>query len=85
MTAECPHFPNYRVSHFWGALQSVTSFCHLYFIAANPAVAPRSPPSYFCDPWSIVGLPPVWYKSAPYRSRSVIDPRGVAEHDASYR
>ena len=30
-----------------------------------------------CYPWAILGLPPVWYKSAPYRSRSVIDPRGV--------
>ena len=30
-----------------------------------------------CYPWSMLGLPPVWYKSAPYRSRSVIDPRGV--------
>jgi nitrile hydratase len=30
-----------------------------------------------CYPWSILGLPPVWYKSAPYRSRTVIDPRGV--------
>jgi nitrile hydratase len=30
-----------------------------------------------CYPWPILGLPPVWYKSAPYRSRSVIDPRGV--------
>jgi nitrile hydratase len=30
-----------------------------------------------CYPWSVLGLPPAWYKSAPYRSRSVIDPRGV--------
>ena len=30
-----------------------------------------------CYPWPILGLPPVWYKSAPYRSRAVIDPRGV--------
>jgi nitrile hydratase len=30
-----------------------------------------------CYPWSMLGLPPVWYKSAAYRSRSVIDPRGV--------
>jgi nitrile hydratase len=30
-----------------------------------------------CYPWDVLGLPPVWYKSAPYRSRSVIDPRGV--------
>ncbi|HHC4812071.1 nitrile hydratase subunit alpha [Klebsiella michiganensis] len=30
-----------------------------------------------CYPWPVLGLPPVWYKSAPYRSRIVIDPRGV--------
>ncbi|MBN9669736.1 nitrile hydratase subunit alpha [Roseibium aggregatum] len=30
-----------------------------------------------CYPWSVLGLPPVWYKSAPYRSRAVRDPRGV--------
>jgi nitrile hydratase len=32
-----------------------------------------------CYPWPVLGLPPVWYKSAPYRSRAVIDPRGVLE------
>ncbi|MEM7300619.1 MAG: nitrile hydratase subunit alpha [Pseudomonadota bacterium] len=30
-----------------------------------------------CYPWPVLGLPPVWYKSPAYRSRSVIDPRGV--------
>jgi nitrile hydratase len=30
-----------------------------------------------CYPWSVLGLPPMWYKSAAYRSRTVIDPRGV--------
>ncbi len=30
-----------------------------------------------CYPWTILGLPPTWYKSAPYRSRAVMDPRGV--------
>lgn len=30
-----------------------------------------------CYPWDVLGLPPVWYKSAPYRSRTVKDPRGV--------
>ena len=30
-----------------------------------------------CYPASVLGLPPVWYKSAPYRSRAVIDPKGV--------
>jgi nitrile hydratase len=33
-----------------------------------------------CYPWPLLGLPPVWYKSAPYRSRAVVDPRGVL-HD----
>jgi len=30
-----------------------------------------------CYPWSVLGLPPVWYKSAPYRSRTVKEPRAV--------
>ncbi len=30
-----------------------------------------------CYPWPVLGLPPVWYKSAPYRSQAVADPRGV--------
>jgi nitrile hydratase len=30
-----------------------------------------------CYPWEVLGLPPVWYKSSPYRSRAVVDPRGV--------
>ncbi|GAA6201384.1 nitrile hydratase subunit alpha [Aquicoccus sp. SU-CL01552] len=37
-----------------------------------------------CYPWPTLGLPPVWYKSAPYRSRVVVDPRSVlAEFDVS--
>jgi len=32
-----------------------------------------------CYPWAVLGLPPVWYKSAPYRARAVIDARGVLE------
>jgi nitrile hydratase len=30
-----------------------------------------------CFPWAVIGLPPVWYKSAPYRARAASDPRGV--------
>ena len=30
-----------------------------------------------CYPWTVLGLPPVWYKSAPYRSRAVSEPRAV--------
>ena len=32
-----------------------------------------------CFPWAVLGLPPVWYKSAPYRSRAARDPRGVLQ------
>src|ERR1044072_6628718 len=32
-----------------------------------------------CDPWPVLGLPPVWYKAAPYRAKAVIDPRGVLQ------
>ena len=32
-----------------------------------------------CYPWPTLGLPPIWFKSAPYRARTVIDPRGVLE------
>lgn len=32
-----------------------------------------------CYPWSVLGLPPVWYKSAPYRAKVVRDPRGVLD------
>jgi nitrile hydratase len=32
-----------------------------------------------CYPWAVLGLPPVWYKSAPYRSRMVSEPRAVLE------
>jgi nitrile hydratase len=36
-----------------------------------------------CYPWPVLGLPPVWYKSAPYRSRAVIEPRGCWPSSAS--
>lgn len=32
-----------------------------------------------CYPWAVLGLPPVWYKAAPYRAKAVINPRGVLE------
>jgi nitrile hydratase len=36
-----------------------------------------------CYPWPVLGLPPVWYKSAPYRSRTVLEPRAVLADSAS--
>ena len=37
-----------------------------------------------CYPWSVLGLPPVWYKSAPYRARLVQDPREVLAEFGTY-
>jgi nitrile hydratase len=37
-----------------------------------------------CYPWPVLGLPPTWYKSPPYRSRAVADPRGVLEEFGVY-
>ena len=53
--------------------------------SANISVADNTPEQHnmvvctlcSCYPWSLLGLPPVWYKSAPYRSRVVNDPRSV--------
>ena len=42
-------------------------------------VAVENTPQVHCYPWSVLGLPPTWYKSAPYRARAVSDPRGVLE------
>ena len=54
--------------------------------SANNLVALENTPSVHnmvvctlcsCYPWAVLGLPPLWYKSAPYRSRTIADPRGV--------
>ena len=54
--------------------------------SGNHLVALENTPSVYnmvvctlcsCYPWAVLGLPPLWYKSAPYRSRTVADPRGV--------
>jgi nitrile hydratase len=48
-------------------------------VLENASQNPQHGCQYFVFgyPWPVLGLPPVWYKSAPYRSRAVIDPRGV--------
>ena len=54
--------------------------------SGNHLVAPENTPSVHnmvvctlcsCYPWAVLGLPPLWYKSAPYRSRAVAEPRSV--------
>jgi nitrile hydratase subunit alpha len=60
--------------------------CELGFAHATHLIAVENTPQLHnivvctlcsCYPWDMLGLPPVWYKSAAYRSRTVMDPRGV--------
>jgi nitrile hydratase subunit alpha len=75
--------PTFREWLFADATAAVRS---LGFGGANHLVALENTPAVHnmvvctlcsCYPWSVLGLPPMWYKSAPYRSRAVADPRGV--------
>ncbi len=67
------------------ATAAVNSFAGFDPVAAHLIAVENTPRTHHmvvctlcsCYPWSVLGLPPVWYKSAPYRSRTVIDPKGV--------
>ncbi len=51
---------------------------HLYAVENTPGVHNMVVCTLCsCYPWEVLGLPPAWYKSAPYRSRAVRDPKGV--------
>jgi len=61
-----------------GSLGSATRSTHLIAVENTPRLHNMVVCTLCsCYPWEVLGLPPVWYKSAPYRSRTVIDPRGV--------
>ena len=65
--------------------KAVASFGHVGRVGEHLVVVENTPKTHnmvvctlcSCYPWPVLGLPPVWYKSAPYRSRAVADPRGV--------
>ena len=67
------------------ATQAVAELGHVNRVGDHLIVVENTPQRHnmivctlcSCYPWEVLGLPPVWYKSAPYRSRAVSDPRGV--------
>jgi nitrile hydratase len=77
--------PEYRASLFSDTGAAITSLGFVGRQGENIVALENTPGVHnmvvctlcSCYPWPVLGLPPVWYKSAPYRSRAVSDPRGV--------
>jgi nitrile hydratase len=77
--------PEFKRRLLEDASEAVNSLAGFDPIAAHLIAVENTPQTHnvvvctlcSCYPWSVLGLPPVWYKSAPYRSRTVIDPKGV--------
>ena len=77
--------PTFRQALLKDATAAVASLGHMSRVGDHLVAVENTPQRHnmivctlcSCYPWEVLGLPPVWYKSAPYRSRAVIDPRGV--------
>ena len=77
--------PEFKRRLLEDATAAVNAFAGFDPVAAHLIAVENTPKTHHmvvctlcsCYPWSVLGLPPVWYKSAPYRSRTVIDPKGV--------
>jgi nitrile hydratase subunit alpha len=77
--------PDFKKALLADATKAVNALAGFDPIAAHLIAVENTPQTHnivvctlcSCYPWSVLGLPPVWYKSFPYRSRTVIDPRGV--------
>jgi nitrile hydratase len=77
--------PEFRSRLLVDATAAVNSLGHLSRVGSHLIAVENTPRTHnlvvctlcSCYPWEVLGLPPIWYKSAPYRSRTVIDPRGV--------
>ena len=77
--------PEFKRRLLEDATEAVNSVAGFDPVAAHLIAVENTPQTHHmvvctlcsCYPWSVLGLPPVWYKSAPYRSRTVIDPKGV--------
>jgi nitrile hydratase len=77
--------PEFRRRLLADATAAVNSLGHVSPVGSHLIAVENTPQTHnlvvctlcSCYPWEVLGLPPVWYKSAPYRSRAVIDPRGV--------
>jgi len=77
--------PSFKKSLLEDATKAVASMGHMSRVGDHLVAVENTPKRHnmivctlcSCYPWEVLGLPPVWYKSAPYRSRAVKDPRGV--------
>ena len=77
--------PEFKKSLLEDASEAANSLGHVSPVGAHLIALENTPDQHnlvvctlcSCYPWEVLGLPPVWYKSAPYRSRAVIDPKGV--------
>jgi nitrile hydratase len=77
--------PSFKKALLEDATKAVASMGHMSRVGDHLVAVENTPKRHnmivctlcSCYPWEVLGLPPVWYKSAPYRSRAVIDPRGV--------
>src|SRR5450432_1166866 len=77
--------PAFKKALLADATKAVASLGHMSRVGDHLVAVENTPARHnmivctlcSCYPWEVLGLPPVWYKSAPYRSRAVKDPRGV--------
>jgi len=77
--------PAFKASLLDDATKAANSLGHVSPVGSHLIAVENTPNTHnlivctlcSCYPWEVLGLPPVWYKSAPYRSRAVIDPKGV--------
>jgi nitrile hydratase len=77
--------PEFKRRLLADATEAVNSAGHMSPVGSHLIAVENTPQTHnlivctlcSCYPWEVLGLPPVWYKSAAYRSRAVIDPRGV--------
>src|SRR3974390_2472299 len=77
--------PPFRQALLADASKAVATLAHVSRVGDHLVAVENTPTTHnmvvctlcSCSPWEVLGLPPIWYKSAPYRSRAVKDPRGV--------
>jgi nitrile hydratase len=77
--------PDFKAALLKDATDAANSLGHVSPVGSHLIAVENTPQTHnlvvctlcSCYPWEVLGLPPVWYKSAPYRSRAVIDPKGV--------
>jgi nitrile hydratase len=77
--------PAFRTALFEDATRAVNAMGNVSPVGSHLIAVENTPTTHHmvvctlcsCYPWEVLGLPPTWYKSAPYRSRAVIEPRKV--------